>query len=56
MRVPSQLRPLVQAAFFAGFILIFLNIQYPVSMPWSSPFTIADPLAAIAGLIFSQGR
>jgi ferredoxin-type protein NapF len=56
MRIPSRLRPLVQAAFFVGFVLIFLNFQYPVSMPWSSPFTIADPLAAMAGVIFSQGR
>jgi ferredoxin-type protein NapF len=56
MRVPSRLRPLVQTAFFAGFVLVFLNFQYPVAMPWSSPFTIADPLAAIAGILFSRGR
>jgi polyferredoxin len=56
MKIPSRLRPLVQAAFLAGFILIFLNFQYPVSMPWSSPFTVADPLAAIGGLLFSRGQ
>jgi ferredoxin-type protein NapF len=56
MRIPAQLRPLVQGAFFAAFILLFLGFEYPVSMPWSSPFTIADPLAAISGFIFSRGR
>jgi polyferredoxin len=56
MRIPSRRRPLVQTAFFAGFVLVFLNFQYPVSMPRYSPFTVADPLAAIGGLLFSRGQ
>ncbi len=56
MRIPSRLRPLIQAAFFAGFVLVFLNFQYPVSMPWSSPFTVADPLAAAGAFLFSRGQ
>jgi len=56
MRIPSRLRPLVQTAFFAAFVVIFLNFSYPVVMPWSSPFTAADPLAAVGGILFSRGN
>ncbi|WP_424358536.1 4Fe-4S binding protein [Methanocella sp. MCL-LM] len=56
MRVPAKhLRPAIQAASFAAIAALFYSLQYPVSMPWSNPLLAADPLAGLAGLIFSRG-
>jgi ferredoxin-type protein NapF len=55
MRVPSRyLRPASQAAFFAGFALLFLGLQYPVSMPLSNLLLAVDPLAGISAIIFNR--
>jgi hypothetical protein len=55
MRVPSRyLRPVVQAAFFAGFALLFLNLSYPVSMPLSNLLLAADPLSGLGTIIFNR--
>ncbi|OPY25745.1 MAG: Polyferredoxin protein MvhB [Methanocella sp. PtaU1.Bin125] len=45
----------VQAAFFAGFVYLFLSVPYPVAMPYSTLPLSVDPLAALGGAVFSRG-
>ncbi len=55
-RIPFRyFRLLVQAAFFTGFVYLFLNVPYPAAMPYSTLPLSADPLAAVSGMIFSTG-
>lgn len=56
MRVPAKfLRPAIQAVSFTAIALLFYSLQYPLSMPLSNPLLAADPLTALAGLIYSRG-
>lgn len=56
MRIPAKyVRPAVQAASFVAAAAIFYSLQYPVSMPLSNPLLAADPLAFLAGALFSRG-
>jgi len=56
MRVPGKyLRPAAQAASLTIMVALFYSLQYPLSMPFSSPLLASDPLAGLSGLIFSKG-
>ncbi|HEY3273383.1 MAG TPA: 4Fe-4S binding protein [Methanocella sp.] len=56
LKIPFRhLRLLVQAAFFASFVYLFLSLAYPVAMPYSTLPLSIDPLVALSGLIFNRG-
>ncbi|MCD1294699.1 hypothetical protein CUJ83_06755 [Methanocella sp. CWC-04] len=53
-RIP-YLRTAVQLAFFIAAVYLFLNLDYPVSMPVDNIFLSSDPLVALTSIIFYRG-
>lgn len=53
--VSKYLRPGIQAVCFLIVIVLFINMEYPASMPFSNPLLAADPVAVAGSIIFYRG-